>query len=202
MRFSSTVRPGKMPRASGTRSTPARARRRNGSVSVISCAFEVAPCRRRRRRCPAATAHSVDFPAPLAPSSAVTLPRSSCEVDAVQHLGVAVARDDAAHRRTRAVGDVVVRQAEACARRRRRRSPGVGAMPCTSSCSGTTPPWAAASAAAMRARRAFSRFLRELLLAGEREDAVGFLRELDRAETREDRDEVDRRDQRVARRRR
>ena len=39
--------------------------------------------------------------------------------------------------------------------------------------------------------------LAQLLLAGEGEDAVGFLGQLDRAETREDRDEVDRRDQRV-----
>ena len=111
---------------------------------------------------PAATEQSVDFPAPFAPSSAVDLAPFDLEVDAVEHLGVAVAGDDPAHRE-RGGGHLVVRQ------RRRRRVHRVGALagrsgaasvPRTSSCSGTTPPWASASTAAMRARRAFSRFLR------------------------------------------
>ena len=63
------------------------------------------------------------------------------------------------------------------------------------SCSGTAPPCASASAAAMRAKRAFSSLPAQLLLAGEGEDAVGLLGELDGTEARQDGHEEDGRDE-------
>ena len=154
VRFSSTVRPGKMPRASGTSRTPARARR-NGSVVGDLRALEVhradrglddAGRDRAQRRL--AGAVGAEQRGDLAPFDA--------QVDAVEHLGVAVARDHAAHRE-RGVGDVGVRQSVGARPGARRVPPSIGAA---RSCSGTSPPCASASASAMRASRAFSRFLR------------------------------------------
>ena len=72
LRFSSTVSPGKMPRASGTRSMPARARSSAGSAVTSR------PLRRTRPDVastrPAVTPHKVDLPAPFAPRSATTSP--------------------------------------------------------------------------------------------------------------------------------
>ena len=68
-----------------------------------------------------------------------------------------------------------------------------------SSCVGTVPPWAAASADAIRAALLPSPLPLELLVSHEREDAVGLLGETDGPEAREDRHEVHRHDERVDR---
>ena len=146
-----------MPRASGTSSTPSRARW-NGAASVMSlpsrCTVPIEASTR-----PAATAQSVDFPAPLAPSSATTLPRSSAQVDAVEHLDVAVAGDDAAHRERRRRR--LERERSTVGRRRRSRRSAASSV--------RVVPLVLGDRAAvhrglgrgdLRARRAFSRFLR------------------------------------------
>ena len=142
-------------------------------------------CRRRWRRA------ARDHPAAV-----------ESQVDAVEDLDVAVAGDDAPHRERGVVGglerDRVVTVDRGQLRAFRRL---VRCVWCRS-CSGTTPPCTSASAAAMRARRRLLSLPAQLLLAGEGEDAVGLLRELDGTEARQDRHEVDRRDERVARRRR
>ena len=157
VRFSSTVRPGKMPRASGTSSTPSRARRNGARVRDV-VAVEAARCRcvgvdepggdrAQRRLAGAVGAEQRDDRAAL-----------EREVDAVEHLDVAVAGDDAAGARTRASRRV--------GRARRRRSPRLRRVAAVSvrgarSCSGTTPPCAAASAVGdARVAAPCSRFLR------------------------------------------
>ncbi len=180
-----------MPRASGTRSTPSRARR-NDSVSVMSL-----PSRNtlpiEASTMPAATEQRVDLPAPLAPSSAVTLPRSTREVDAVEHLGVAVARDHPPHRERGLVGGLerdlsTVDRGELRAFRR---------------LFGAVVPLVLGDRAAVHlglgrgdaGQARLLSLLAQLLLAGEGEDAVGLLCELDGTEARQDRHEVDGRDE-------
>ena len=106
VRFSSTVRPGKMPRASGTRSRPSRApseRRRRAVMSrpssstVPSVGVDHAGGDRAERRLAGAVgAEQRDDRA-----------AGELQVDAVEHLDVAVAGDDAVHREHRigAAGD-------------------------------------------------------------------------------------------------
>ena len=155
VRFSSTVRPGKMPRASGTSRTPARARR-NGSVVGDLRRPRGRPPRARPRRCPPRPTHSVDLPAPLAPSSAVTLPALD-----------AAGRRRAAPRRRRSP-----RRCRAPRTRRRRRpaseicaggavSAAGRVLGAPRSCSGTSPPCDLGLGFGDAApARAFSRFLR------------------------------------------
>ena len=134
---------------------------------------------------PAATEQSVDLPAPLAPSNATTVPRVELQGDAVEHLGVAVAGDDAVHREHRigapVPGSRSVRRGGVLGGRMDDLVFGHDAVVGCRFGRGD-------------ARRALlGPLLAEPLLADEREDAVGLLRQLDGAEARQDRHEVDRR---------
>ena len=116
----------------------------------------------------------------------------------MQHLGVAVAGDDPAHRER---WPSATSSSDSCD------GPSLASRSASldRSCVGVAHELVLGDDAAVRlgldrrdAREArLLTLLAQLLLAGEGEDAVGLLGELDRAETREDRHEVDRRDQRV-----
>ena len=149
VRFSSTVRPGKMPRASGTRSTPSRARWYDGACGDVA-ALEHAPCRASASTTPGRDRAQRRLAGAVGAEQRDDLAGVEREVDAVEHLDVAVAGDDAVHRERRAGERVAVRRP---ARRlqRRRRSRG------RCSCSGTAPSCAAASAAAIARLAAPSR---------------------------------------------
>ena len=82
-----------MPRASGTSSRPSRARWNIGTVVMSTPSMVTVPSVGATR--PAATEHSVDLPAPFAPRRATTFPGLEADLDAVEHLDVAVAGDDA-----------------------------------------------------------------------------------------------------------
>ena len=197
MRFSSTVRPGKMPRASGTSSTPSRARRNDRACG------DVVPSRQ------------------TVPSVGSTTPGGDRAERRLAGAVGAEQRDDLARRR-----GAGRRRGAPRRRRTRRRSrriasarhrvessaPSVGAR-----LGGVARRRCRVDALVLRhhavvhrglgrgdarLRAAFSRFFAQLLLADEGEDAVGLLRELDGPEARQDRHEVDRREERRARRRR
>ena len=85
-----TVRPGKIAPRLGRQDEPAAAPagRRAGAVTSRPSSTNVP---RGRGDEPGDRRHSVDLPAPLGPSSAVIVPGGTVEVDAVQHLDLAVA---------------------------------------------------------------------------------------------------------------
>ena len=86
-----------MPRPSGSRKAPA-STRRGGWVADVGASSSTLPA--VGATSPATTAHSVDLPAPLAPSSARISPRLDGQVDAAEHLDVAVAGAQAPSRST------------------------------------------------------------------------------------------------------
>ena len=144
---------------------------------------------------PAATEHRVDLPAPLAPSKRGDLPPVDAQVDAVEHLGVAVPRDDPVHgeggflHRFGREGLHVV-----CGERGALRRFLGGVVPFVL---GDHTAVDLAFGGGDAGEACLLTLLAQLLLTGEGEDAVGLLCELDRTEAREDRDEEDRGDERL-----
>ena len=172
VRFSSTVSPGKMPRASGTSSRPSRARWYDDAC-VMSCPSSTHGAERRvdesrgdraqRRLAGAVRAEQRDHRAGLEPER--------------RHRGALRRRRS----RRRCRPSRAPRPASApfaCS------GAATGAPRCAAlSCSGTMPSCAAASTAAMPRLPLLLALLLQPLLADEREDAVGLLRELDGAES-------------------
>ena len=194
-RFSSTVSPGKMPRASGTRRTPSRARRNGAQRRDVVAVQEDLPERRvdeaGRDRAERGLARTVGAEE-RRDGAGLEL-----QVDAVQDLDVAVAGDDVAQREDASrCGAGRARSGRVDGTVGRARRGGLDAVVELVLRDDTVvdgrlgvgdalvaPPFAFLAPAAF-----------ELALAGEGEDAVGFLGELDRAEAGEDGDEVDGRD--------
>ena len=187
--FSSTVSPGKIPRASGTRSRPLRARWYDGGVGDVD-AVEHDGADRRRRRVPRRRS--------TASTSRRRWPRATrrpCRTRA------RVTRRGGPRRRRSRRRRPSSRSVAPVERRRRsvsRAASGIGAAAVCSyfvlgdrAVVGSSLGGGDARVAVLLA------LLPESLLADEREDAVGLLRELDGADPRQDRHEVDRGDERA-----